>query len=56
MKKIFQKDKQGRILVNLQEYDDLFSKYCSHPRAMTYTEYKNWSNRVKKFVSTYAKM
>ena len=56
MKKIFPKDKQGRILVNSQDYDDLFSKYCSHPRAMTYTEYKNWSNRVKKFVSTYAKM
>ena len=35
------KDKKRRILVNSQDYDNLFSKYCSHPRAMTFTEYKN---------------
>ena len=51
-----QKDKQGRILVNSKDYDDLFSKYCSHPRAMTYAEYKNWSNKVKEFVNTYARI
>ena len=56
MKGNSQREKQGKILVSSQDYKNLFSKYCSHPRAMTYTEYKNWSNRVKEFVSTYAKM